>query len=87
MTVKSLQRSVASSILFRFANAVKGPTIDNNGLLIFQHSEVDLHLHAGEDALLGIGLATPVAQLQEFGDLEQIARSRRGRKLVLKLLQ
>ena len=87
MTVKSLQRSVASSILFRLPNAVKGPTIDNNGLLILQDSKVDLHLHAGEDALLGISLATPVAQLQELGDLEQIAGSRRGRKLVLKLLQ
>ena len=87
MTVKSLQRFVASSILFCLPNAVKGPTIDNNGLLIIQHSEVDLYLDAGEDALLGTSLATPVAQLQEFGDLEQIAGSRRGRKLVLKLLQ
>ena len=63
------------------------PPIHNNGHLIIQDSEVDLHLHTGEDASLGVSLATPVAQLQEFGDLEQIAGSRRGRKFILKLLQ
>ena len=85
--MKTLQRFVARSILFCLPNVIEGPTIHNNRLLIFQDSEVDLHLHTGEDALLGISLATPVAQLQEFGDLEQIARSRRGRKFILKLLQ
>ena len=87
MIVKFSQRLVGSSILFCLPNVIKRPLIYNNGHLIIQDSEVDLHLHTGEDALLGISLATPVAQLQEFGDLEQIARSRRGRKFILKLLQ